>query len=73
MQKQRDANWAYEMFKQRPPARYSPTMVEAMALASMADPIEAVAAAYNYGFKRGQNYERNKARYKPLQKRNSSH
>ena len=59
---ERDENWANEMFKQKPPAGYSPRIMEGVALASMADPIEAVSAAYNYGFIRGRRYEKAQAR-----------
>ena len=65
--------WAEEMLKSLPPKGYGMTIAEGCALSGMADRVKAVAAAYNYGFKRGQNYERNKSRPTPPQKRNASH
>lgn len=62
MPKQHNANWAEEMFMEKPPVRYSPTVLEAFALAGMEDPLKTVSAAYNYGFIRGQRYEKARAK-----------
>ena len=62
MRKPRDLAWAREMHNQKPPRQYSPTLFEAIALASLQDPIEVVSASYNYGFIRGQRCEKARAK-----------
>ena len=62
MSKHRDETWTEKMLGSLPPAGYRMTLAEGWALANMSDPLYSVSAAFNYGFKRGQNYERNKSR-----------
>ena len=62
MSKHHDEAWAEEMRDSIPPAGYRMTLAEGGVLVNMGDPFYSVAAAYNYGFKRGQKYERNKFR-----------
>ncbi len=64
MSKQRDEAWAEEMRKRVLPAGYKMTLMEGWAMLDLGDPLHSVAAAYNYGFERGQNYERNRSRAK---------
>ena len=59
MKKIYDEAWAEEMLGRMPPAGYKMTLSEGCALVCMADRVEAVAAAYNYGFQRGLNFARN--------------
>ncbi len=67
MPKIRDEAWAEEMLKSVPPKGYGMTMAEGFALLDMSAPVYSIAAAYNYGFKRGQNYARSASRpAKPL-------
>ena len=60
MRKKLDETWAEEMRRSTPPVGYRMTLEEGWALMNMGDPLYLAAAAYNYGFKRGQNYERKK-------------
>ncbi len=62
MKKTHNEIWAEEMKNRKPPAAYRMTLAEACALAYMEDCLFSVSAAYNYGFQRGRNYERNRAR-----------
>lgn len=62
MSKHHDEDWAEEMFREKPPAGYAPTLLEAVTLADMGDQMKAVSAAYNYGFIRGRRYEKAHAR-----------
>lgn len=59
MYKHHNAEWAEEMKRKMPPVRYSLTLAETIELMRMDDPLYSVTAAYNYGFQRGRNYEKN--------------
>ncbi len=62
MRKKHDEAWAEEMRDAMPPAGYRMTLAEGCTLAYMEDCLFSVSAAYNYGFRRGRNYERARAR-----------
>lgn len=62
MRKNHDEIWAEEMRDAKPPAGYRMTLTEACALANLSDILISVSAAYNYGFRRGRNCERNRVR-----------
>ena len=57
-----DAAWAEKMRKQMPPVRYSMTVEDMIVFLRMNDSLQAVTAAYNYGFVRGCNFAKNEAR-----------
>ncbi len=72
MKKIHDEAWTKEMLDSMPPMGYRMTLSEGCALMSMNDRLHAIAAAYNYGFQRGQNFMRNTTRTsKPAKKQGS--
>ena len=55
-----DKEWFEKHLLDKPPAHYNMTVVELIGFISNNDDIcYTLAAAYNYGFRRGRNYERN--------------
>lgn len=62
MSKIHDEAWAEEMLNSPPPKGYGMNIAEGIALMDISDPVYAIAAAYNYGFIRGQQYEKAQAR-----------